>query len=385
MALFQPQNSGTYTPADVERKRRLAEMLMSNTIDSRGPFDALAEGINAAHGGFEQQQASQGEQQGIAGASSRLGEILADPQVTLEKLAQAGGDPWNSQVQNSIISELIGKQVNPAAGLNPTSDIQNYEYGQTHPGFTDYQTQKGGASETSLQPTWLVDNDPASPTYGKPVIGQLNKAGVVVKSQLPEGVTAMDPGQIAGTKAAGVIDGKTQANAQALLPSASLAAQQTLDVIGKLRTDGQGLEETFGKVLGVLPQQWNPVTTPGTPKANFAALLNQAKGKVFLTAYQSLKGGGAITEVEGLKAEQALARLDTAQSKEAFLAALDDFEQAVKDGMEKLTYAASGGASDMPGAPDMGAPKHIQNDAEYDALPSGATFVGPDGVTRKKP
>lgn len=33
----------------------------------------------------------------------------------------------------------------------------------------------------------------------------------------------------------------------------------------------------------------------------------------------------------------------------------------------------------------LGKPTTISNDAEYNALPSGATFVGPDGITRTKP
>jgi hypothetical protein len=36
-------------------------------------------------------------------------------------------------------------------------------------------------------------------------------------------------------------------------------------------------------------------------------------------------------------------------------------------------------------APDASATKTIQSDADYNALPSGATFVGPDGKTRRKP
>lgn len=40
---------------------------------------------------------------------------------------------------------------------------------------------------------------------------------------------------------------------------------------------------------------------------------------------------------------------------------------------------------DQPTASDTGAPIRINSDAEYSNLPSGATFVAPDGTTRKKP
>ena len=59
------------------------------------------------------------------------------------------------------------------------------------------------------------------------------------------------------------------------------------------------------------------------PEAQTArAVLDKIKGGVFLTAFESLKGGGQITELEGKKAEQAQARLLETQSPEAFRDAL---------------------------------------------------------------
>jgi hypothetical protein len=52
---------------------------------------------------------------------------------------------------------------------------------------------------------------------------------------------------------------------------------------------------------------------------------------------------------------------------------------------------ASAGKATVPSSvpsveplPESG-PKRIASDAEYNALPSGATFIGPDGKTRRKP
>ncbi len=42
-------------------------------------------------------------------------------------------------------------------------------------------------------------------------------------------------------------------------------------------------------------------------------------------------------------------------------------------------------AAGAAGAAPAGAPKRIANDADYNALPSGATFIAPDGSTRRKP
>jgi hypothetical protein len=62
--------------------------------------------------------------------------------------------------------------------------------------------------------------------------------------------------------------------------------------------------------------------------------MEQIGGKNFLQAYQQLKGGGSITEIEGTKAEAAQARLKTAQSKEDWDKAMNDFEIALRRDLE---------------------------------------------------
>jgi len=82
---------------------------------------------------------------------------------------------------------------------------------------------------------------------------------------------------------------------------------------------------------------------PGTPQADADALAKKIQGQTFLQAFQSLKGGGAITEVEGQKAEQAIAALARAQSDEAYVAALKDLRGVLDRGVEKARKQASMG------------------------------------------
>lgn len=67
----------------------------------------------------------------------------------------------------------------------------------------------------------------------------------------------------------------------------------------------------------------------------FELLLAQLQGKSFLAAFQSLKGGGQITELEGLKAEQAQARLNAAQSEETFIDAVLEMRDLLEGRVEK--------------------------------------------------
>lgn len=78
---------------------------------------------------------------------------------------------------------------------------------------------------------------------------------------------------------------------------------------------------------------------PATKAKELASRINQIKGDVFLRAYEGLKGGGGITEIEGKKAEQALARLDPAMSVDDFKKALSELRQTYVD----FTNRASAG------------------------------------------
>lgn len=75
---------------------------------------------------------------------------------------------------------------------------------------------------------------------------------------------------------------------------------------------------------------------PGTDAAGFMARLEQLGGKQFLQAFQSLKGGGHITEIEGEKATNAISRLmQTGQSEEEYLKAAQEYKQVINAGLAR--------------------------------------------------
>jgi hypothetical protein len=98
-----------------------------------------------------------------------------------------------------------------------------------------------------------------------------------------------------------------------------------------------------------------------TPEGQgFAAIMDQLKGKTFLSGYQKLKGTGNVSEIEGLKTEQAQARLATAQTKEDFDDALRDLESSMRGAVERVErkmrqpVTAYQKTPDDPYAPDLG-------------------------------
>ena len=69
---------------------------------------------------------------------------------------------------------------------------------------------------------------------------------------------------------------------------------------------------------------------PGTQAASFDALFRQAEGGAFLQAYESLRGTGQITEIEGTKATSALTRMERSQSEVEFVKAAREFADVIR-------------------------------------------------------
>jgi hypothetical protein len=101
---------------------------------------------------------------------------------------------------------------------------------------------------------------------------------------------------------------------------------------------------------------------PGTQQKDFVSMVDQAKGKAFLEAFNALKGGGQITEIEGKKATDAIARLDRTQSPEGFDRALSDLEQVINAGVARARLQAKSGGP-MTSAP-MTRPSQADVEAE---------------------
>lgn len=72
----------------------------------------------------------------------------------------------------------------------------------------------------------------------------------------------------------------------------------------------------------------------GTDTASFDPLYQSIKGQAFLDAFQRLKGGGQITEVEGQKATDALLKLNKAQNEKDFIKYAREFQENLQRGME---------------------------------------------------
>jgi hypothetical protein len=191
--------------------------------------------------------------------------------------------------------------------------------------------------------------------------GQLNLAERRLAADLDPTVQA----KLAASKAAGTTTGKAQAAAAIALPNAIATSESLLSKIdamvgtpavkdksGKVINAGTAPHPGFTGAVGMGRLQTLGIPgveqlIPGTPAADFKARFDEIMGGAFLEAFETLKGGGAITETEGKKATAAKTRMSLAQSEKEFLAAANEYKAIVKTGIErarkKAGEAPSGG------------------------------------------
>lgn len=358
------ESGGRYNPAD-SNGTSLADYAKRH---AGGDAMALAEG--------QQPDLSFVSQMGGQGIDPQLLAVMADPYVSElpemqqgalaalfeRQLAQAYPEQMTPYQQAQIEMErqrlAMQMQPDPVKPIEVNGQLVDPTTGQV---LGDYRDEAGaGGTEYGLNPQYGVD------AQGNPVIVQLGKDGSAVQTALPEGVTfqkepirldagthyvLLDPisrqpvGQIpkdiAGAAAAEVT-GKAQGEATVGLGNAVAKADQAIGLLQGIRND-PALPGITGMVQGRLP----PMSQAGT---DLNVRIEQAKGQVFLEAFQSLKGGGAITELEGKKAEQAIARMDRAQSLGAYQAALDELIGVIQAGKQRAAAKAGQAPPNAPAA-----------------------------------
>jgi hypothetical protein len=133
---------------------------------------------------------------------------------------------------------------------------------------------------------------------------------------------------VPGLKEAQVETAKTKAAEITGAPKAYDSAVETIKVIDSLISH-PGREAATGAsaVMRYLP---------ASEARAFAAKEAQLKGRAFLEGYKSILGGGAISEKEGAKAEQAIAAIgDPYIPEKDYLQALKDFREVTSSLAEK--------------------------------------------------
>lgn len=274
--------------ADPDKRARLAMALEGMTLrPNQALMQSLGEGIMQRR---------------------ELATSTAQANKTAAWLRAQGRDDLASAVEQGVLGgkDAASLYYTPAKDSR-TALQQNYEYAIAQ-GMTPDQARQWVSNGTTI-------NMP-----GTPQIGTI-PPNYEVYTDPATGQRAMRP--IPGSPA------QTTVAADKRLIDAQIAtADDSLGLINSVMAD-PALAQVTGMVQGRLP----PLTQAGT---DLNVKIDQLKGQVFLQAFNSLRGAGAITEREGAAAQAAIARLDRAQSTDAFTAALTELRDIVERGKQRL-------------------------------------------------
>lgn len=146
-------------------------------------------------------------------------------------------------------------------------------------------------------------------------------------------------------KAAGKNQGDTAGNLAGIITT----AETNLKDIQTLKTH-PGLKYLTGAF------SLSPIV-PNTDQAEAFSYIEKLNGATFLEAFNSLRGGGQITEAEGKKATAALSRLGTRGMKlEAYQGAINDLEGVMARGIANAKRKGMAIPVGVPGAMSQAAP-----------------------------
>ena len=204
--------------------------------------------------------------------------------------------------------------------------------------------------------TKIVQNDPSQAQYLPSWMNRLQVLGQDGQSSQP----------VASTKVQQQIDidkGKRQAEYAEKAPAAmqfmNNAAQNIDAMIGSATVDSKG-NIVYGEkkphagfagavgASGIGSGFGAAGFIPGTDVSDFKARFKQLEGQGFLQAFESLKGAGQITEIEGAKATAALNRMSLSTSEKEFIKAAREFQDNLKQGIDNVRKR-SGLPNETPG------------------------------------
>jgi hypothetical protein len=242
------------------------------------------------------------------------------------------GDAYKVYLQQRYAKPAANPFSDRAAAAQQYGLDPNSEEGRAFILSGDLPSARGGAAETGLVPQMMRD-----PKTNKTIFVQPTKDGRLIPSNVPEGYEPFDPYQ----KAFQTNLAKSQSDAAFDLPRVEQNAKQTLDILDRMENH-PGREGSTGFIQGILPSR-------SEAQVDFQSLVDQTQGQSFLQAFQMLKGGGQITEVEGQKATDAISRLHNQRLSDAdYLKAIQDLKEVVNNGLARARLQAGPGGGQAP-------------------------------------
>ena len=152
--------------------------------------------------------------------------------------------------------------------------------------------------------------------------------------------------KLAEAKSVGTTFGKNKATAIAALPGAIANASEAIRLIDEMVGKPE-IRDKKGKIIQNATEPHagfntyvGATLTPGlrfiegTDTAAFELRQKQIEGKAFLEAFNTLRGGGSITEKEGEKGTAAIMRMNKASSPDEYKTAARELQDVLRNGIQ---------------------------------------------------
>lgn len=320
---------------DTEDDRRqslglLALLTGGNIMAANGPGvttgQALGAGMAAGAHGMQQMQVNNLRRQ-------QLAQQQAIQQAQIEQLqAKAAQEKMKSEAIQRLFP--AGHPMADAAILDPASAIKAQMGFDKPSSLREWETFSAMTPEQQSQYLTMKRAQPWLNTGGAQVAPNMVNPAAPPSASIPNTLKPGEVPTVRGAQSAAEAIGKAQGTAQAGLPSAEMQARQMLDIVNGI-TSHPALTNVVGMPGNVSGFTARLIGTglPGSPESDFMSRVDQLKGAAFLQAYETLKGGGQITEAEGRKATDAIARMSNLNLS------VDDYKKAAQDLREVVNNA----------------------------------------------
>ena len=328
------------TAESIARKRKIAQqMLASNARTPRNVGEGIAAIGRALAARYNNSRADEAEKAGQEAwqekYGSRFGQIGTEggdvPSYSMSHIVDALSDDFAPEGFKAMAPTLV-QALQPGKD-GRTKEERLFEAIQQNPDLGKWLDSRDAARRPST--TVRVTN--AGPTgidYGNPpkdMAWKRNADGSVALDDrgapIPvplQNTQAMRDVQAAKEQRQGAYD----------------KATDTIALIDSVLSDDQlGMATGWGSYV--------PLDIPSL-NARVRSKMEQLEGKAFLQAFESLKGGGQITQVEGEKATQAIARLKRAQSEADYREALGELKAIAQRAAERAKQAGTANVGPPP-------------------------------------
>lgn len=258
-----------------------------------------------------------GDEAGAASARASLPLIDSDPKAAVTALGAFLSVVAPDQARAALGQSATQASVQSSRNLGPyVTQLTMRD------GTIQYQDARTGAAIPSDQVQGAIDQSYAAEREQRGGITQAERSGTLQAN--------IDQARTAETEAAIGRAVGTELGARIASAGSDISrADNSIALIDSIITD-PALEQITGRFDAMRPR-----LLQSQEGIDLMSKVDQISGQAFLAAFDQLRGGGVITDREGAQATAAVARLDRAQSKEAYIESLNELKSILQTARER--------------------------------------------------